>query len=82
MNLDVTRKKLQCLEKDVGIIERSLKKLNRQEYTVIEYMLINRVKCAADVLAEQLGYEKATIYRIRDTALTKLARMIHGTIED
>lgn len=67
----------------VQLIERGLNALDDTERTVINRFFIcnMRSESAADYLAEELGYEQAQIYRIRNRALQHYTRAVYGQQE-
>ena len=71
-------KELELNERRVADIERLLAQLDDDERSIVDCMIINHDKYAADSLADTLGYERAHIYRIRDRALMKLCRLRYG----
>lgn len=71
-NLNLTRKR-------VADIDRLLGELPDDERRIIERMYIKREKYAVDRLAEELGFESAHIYRLKNQALVHLAQLRHGT---
>lgn len=66
---------------EVGMVERALRQLNRPEYCILEKMLFRPEKHAAERLMDELGYEKASIYRMKEEALTKFTRSLFGFVE-
>lgn len=71
-NLEYTRR-------HVADMERLLTALPDDERLIIERMVLSNEKYAADMLADELGYERRQIYNKRNQALTHLAQMRHGT---
>lgn len=65
-------------KKRVEDIERLLNQLPDDERRIIERTVINGEKYAADALAEELGYERTQIWRIKSKALAHLAQLRHG----
>lgn len=62
----------------VADMERLLEQLNDDERRVIDRIVINHEKYAVANLCEELGYESAQIYRIKNRALMHLTQMRHG----
>ena len=62
----------------VADIDRVLDELSDNERTILQRMFIKREKYAADNLAEELGYETAQVYRLKNQALTHFAQLRHG----
>lgn len=62
-------------------MDRGLSNLNDFEYKALDRFYINPVKNCVDCLCEELGYEKAHIYRVKDKALYDLTIELYGTIE-
>lgn len=69
---------LKLNERKVADIERLLNELNDDERRIIERIVINRDKYAADSLAEELCYDRTHIYKIMDGALKKLCQLRYG----
>lgn len=59
-------------------LERLLAQLTDDEYRILDLMIINKEKYATDSLQDELGYEKAEIYRKKNRALMHLAQLRHG----
>lgn len=62
----------------IADMERLLEQLPDDERRVIERMIVNNDKYAAADLSDELGYESAQIYRIRNKALMRLSVLRHG----
>lgn len=59
-------------------MESLLEKLPDDERRIIDCMIVNGGKYAADSLADELGYERRQIYNKRNAALSHLAQLRHG----
>lgn len=59
-------------------MDRLLSQLNDTERAIVQRMFVKREKYAADNLANDLGYETARIYQLKNQALTHLAQLRHG----
>ena len=77
----ILKKNYEIIKAEVEFLERNLNALPKNEKLVLTRFFINREKYAADRLTEELGYEQAQIYRIRDAALRNLAIRIYGVVE-
>ena len=62
----------------VADLERLLGQLTDDERRIIERMVINQEKYAADSLSDELGYERTQLYRLKNRALMHLAQLRHG----
>lgn len=60
-------------------MESLLEQLPDDERRIIDCMIVNGSKYAADGLADELGYERRQIYNKRNAALSHLAQLRHGT---
>ena len=69
---------LKYTQKKVADMERLLDQLPSDERRIIEISVIRKDKYAADNLADELGYERAHIYRLKNRALMHLAQLRHG----
>lgn len=65
----------------VAAIEKALRTLTDTERRVVEVFYIHRLKNHIDLLCEELGYEPAHVYRIKDLAILKLAKALSGHAE-
>lgn len=62
----------------VADMERLLEKLTDEERRVLDRLVINQEKYAVANLSEELGYESAQIYRIKNRALMHMTQLRHG----
>lgn len=69
---------LKYTEKHVADMQRLLDQLPDDERRIIEVTVIKKEKYAAESLADELGYERAHIYRLKSRALMHLAQLRHG----
>lgn len=69
---------LRYTEKHVADLDRLLQQLPDDERQIIERTVIRQEKYAADSLADELGYERAHVYRLKNRALMHLAQLRHG----
>lgn len=70
---------LALTQKRVRDMDRLLSELPDDERRIVERMYIHREKYAVDSLAEELGFEQAHIYRLKNQALVHLAQLRHGS---
>lgn len=70
--------KLNFTRKKVADLERLLEQLSDDERLIIERMVVNQERRAADSLAEELGYESRQIFRKRAEALSRLCALRYG----
>lgn len=75
---DELRASLIYTEKHVADMERLLKQLPDDERQIIERTFVGQEKYAAESLADELGYERRNIYRMRNRALLHLAQLRYG----
>lgn len=75
---DELRASLRATRRRVADLDRLLGGLPADERRVVEVMCCAGEKGAAGRLSEELGYEQAQIYRLKDRALTHLAQMRWG----
>ncbi len=68
--------KCQCEAIDCG-----LACLSDEEQWVLRRFFIDREPGCAGLLCEELGYEQAQVYRVRERALQKLALALYGSVE-
>lgn len=75
---DELQAKLAWNKKRVADLERLLDQLQDDERQVIERKIVNGEKRTDDELAEELGYERTQIWRIKSKALAHLCQLRHG----
>lgn len=68
-------------QKIVTLIERGLAGLSVNERLILERFYIYRTKDCIERLCNELGYEQAQIYRLRNEALYKFTISMYGIIE-
>lgn len=68
-------------KKDVDRIAGALKKLDSQDYEIIEGFYIKKRKSYATEAAKKLQYDKSHIYNLKDNALRKLTLELYGREE-
>ena len=78
VEIDRLKAEYNLARREVALIEKILATLNETERRCVELMGINRQQGAADRLAEELNYDKSTVYDIYNTALDKIARLYWG----
>ena len=66
----------------VDIVDGGLNVLDDEERLVLDRFYIHRGKGNIDRLCEELGVEKATLYRRREAALRKFTIALYGCIEN
>lgn len=69
---------LRATRRRVADMDRLLLALPKEELRVVQVMLIYQEKGAVERLSEELGYEAAQIYRLKDRAITSLAQLRWG----
>lgn len=78
---DERRADLAWTVNEVRIMERNLAALSPNEQLALRRFFINDEKYAADRIAEETGYERAQVYRIRESGLEHLARRLYGQVK-
>ena len=68
---------LPCLQQQLQAVETALQELTPEERLVAQLMLIAPQKGNADRLCEMLELERSSIYRRRQSVLTKLSRTLY-----
>lgn len=71
-NLEATRRRVADLDRLVSGLD------NDDELRVVQVMFLSAERNAVSRLIEELGYEAAQIYRLKDRALKHLAQMRYG----
>lgn len=71
----------QAVEKLVAQIDAALAMLDDQERLVLERFYINRCPGYVDRLCQELGYERAQVYRKKDSALHHFTVAMYGLID-
>lgn len=72
------RTNLEATQRHVLDLDRLLAALSDEERRVVDRMFVNRERYAQDRLSEELGYESAQIYRVKNRALLHMAQMRFG----
>lgn len=72
---------LMIAQREVALMESALHSLSDVEQRVLDRVYINRRKNYIEQLCVELNYEVAQVYRIKDSALIKLARILYGRAE-
>lgn len=75
---DELQANLTATKRHVADMDRLLAGLDADELRVIQVMYLPGEKYAVSRLTDELGYEAAQIYRLRERALARLAQMRHG----
>ena len=73
LNLELTRR-------EVHQVEKALSQLSPDEALVLERFYVHREPGHVERLCEELNMEKSQVYNIKNRALVKLARMLHGQV--
>ena len=73
LNLELTRR-------EVHQVEKALSQLSPDEALVLERFYVHREPGHVERLCEELNMEKSQVYNIKNRALVRLARMLHGQV--
>ena len=65
----------------VEMVDAGLQVLNEEERLVLDRMLICPLHGNLDRVCDELGMERATVYRRRDAALRKFTLALYGSLE-
>ncbi len=68
-------------KRDVDRIAGALKKLDGQQYEIIEGFYINKKKSYAMEASKKLKYDKSHIYNLKENALRKITLELYGRDE-
>ena len=77
---DELKKNLEITRREVEQVDGALAKLSQEERLVLERFYIHREPGHVERLCEELIMEKSQVYNIKNRALVKLARMLHGQV--
>lgn len=81
----VERQKLEnnfrAVKKLVDLVERGLNGLDQHERLVLERFYINKCRGHVESLMEDLNFEQARVYQIKDEALYKFTIVMYGIID-
>jgi len=72
---------IRSTELRVHMLDNGLAMLDDTQYKVLDRIYINTIKKPIECLCEELDYEKAHIYRIKDKALYNLTLCIYGGVD-
>ena len=77
---DELKRNLEITRREVEQMDAALAELSREERLVLERFYIKRELGHVDRLCEELGCEVANVYKIKNRALVRLARSLHGQV--
>ena len=77
---DALRLNLEVTSREVRQMEKALSRLSADEALVLERFYIHREPGHVERLCEELSMEKSQVYNIKNRAMVKLARMLHGQV--
>ena len=77
---DELKRNLEITRREVEQIDAALANLSQEERLVLERFYIHREHGHVDKLCEELNMEKSQVYNIKNRALVRLARMLHGQV--
>ena len=77
---DALRLNLEVTSREVRQVEKALSRLSPDEALVLERFYIHREPGHVERLCEELCMEKSQVYNIKNRAMVKLARMLHGQV--
>lgn len=78
---DELRRSLRQAKTTVAIVERGLAVLDAEERLVLDRFYIHPARGNADRLCEELGIEKASVYRRKESALRRFTIALYGVVE-
>lgn len=77
---DELKRNLEITRREVEQIVAALANLSQEERLVLERFYIHREQGHVERLCEELNMEKSQVYNIKNRALVRLARMLHGQV--
>ena len=77
---DELKRNLEITRREVEQVDAALAELSQEERLVLDRFYIRREHGHVDRLCEELNMEKSQVYNIKNRALVKLARMLHGQV--
>lgn len=77
---DELKRNLVIARREVDQVDGVLAKLSQEERLVLDRFYIHREQGHVDRLCEELNMEKSQVYNVKNRALVKLARMLHGQV--
>ena len=77
---DELKRNLVISRREVEQVDGALAKLSQEERLVLDRFYIHRESGHVERLCEELIMEKSQVYNIKNRALVKLARMLHGQV--
>ena len=66
---------------DVCRVEQALAHLTDEQRLILDHFYMHRTRDYIDRLCEELGYERAQVYRMKDDALYMFTLYLYGAIE-
>ena len=77
---DALRLNLEVTSREVRQMEKALSRLSPDEALVLERFYVRREPGHVERLCEELNMEKSQVYNIKNRAMIKLARILHGQV--
>ena len=77
---DELKRNLVISRREVEQVDGALAKLSQEERLVLDRFYIHREPGHVERLCEELSMEKSQVYNIKNRAMVKLARMLHGQV--
>lgn len=77
---DELKRNLVITRREVEQVDSVLAKLSQEERLVLDRFYIHREPGHVERLCEELSMEKSQVYNIKNRAMVKLARMLHGQV--
>ena len=77
---DALRLNLEVTKREVRQVEKALSRLSPDEALVLERFYIHREPGHVERLCEELNMEKSQVYNVKNRAMIRLARMLHGQV--
>ncbi len=81
MALDELKRTQAQTQEWVDMVSAALSVLTKEEQTVLDRLFICPLNGNLDRLCDELGMERATVYRRRDAALRKFTLAMYGCME-
>lgn len=78
---DKLRRDLEQTRRDVARMDAALAQLGSDERLVLDRLFLHRASDSVDRLCAELNFSRAQVYRLKDYALGRLARVLYGIVE-
>ena len=77
---DELKRNLEITRREVEQVDAALAELSQEERLVLDRFYVHREPGHVERLCEELNMEKSQVYNVKNRAMVKLARILHGQV--